>query len=80
MVRAKMQVTKVAKTHWGSVEITLTPQYDTNIPEDQRFQKATPSGSIIMLIDNPPASDQLTLGKFFYVDFNEVPQSLAKTG
>jgi len=73
-VRAKMQVTKVAQLTWGAVEVTLTPQYDPTIEEDKRFSKATPAGgSVIQLtIDNPPASEQLTLGKFFYVDFNEV--------
>jgi hypothetical protein len=78
MVRAKFQVTKAVRTAHGSqpvmqVELTLTPQYDTSIDEDKRFAKATPSGEIRLLIDNPPASDYLALGKFFYVDFEEVP-------
>lgn len=72
MVRAKFQVTKVAKTAYGAtpvisdqVEITLTPQYDNTIPEDQMFNKATPSGEIKLWVNNPPASDQLALGKFW---------------
>lgn len=72
MVRAKFRVTKIAKTHWGSTEVTLTPEYDQAIPEDQRFAKATPSGQIQLLIDNPPAVEYLKLGGFFYVDFTEV--------
>jgi hypothetical protein len=74
MVRAKMQVTKVAKNTWNQVEVTLTPQYDPSIEEDRRFSKATPPGgsTIQLTIDNPPASDQLALGKFFYVDFMEI--------
>lgn len=76
MVRAKFQVQKVAKTAWGnSVEVTLSPQYDTSIEEDKRFSKATPSGTIQLYIDNPPASEYLALGKYFYVDFTEVPAS-----
>ena len=78
MVRAKFQVTKQAKTCWGKppnvasqVEVTLTPQYDTSIEEDERFSKATPSGTIQLYIANPPASEYLALGKFFYVDFTE---------
>jgi hypothetical protein len=84
MVRAKFQVTKVAKQQHGevpyhAVEVTLTPQYDQSIEEDQRYAKATPAGTIQLYIDNPPASDQLALGKFFYVDFTEVPaESTAK--
>lgn len=77
MVRAKFQVTKVAKTGYGTVEVTLSPQYDTSIEEDKRFAKATPSGTIQLYIDNPPASDYLVLGSFFYVDFTEVPKSVA---
>ncbi|HKV94924.1 MAG TPA: hypothetical protein VJW20_20430 [Candidatus Angelobacter sp.] len=75
-----MQVTRVAKNTWGQVEVTLTPQYDSSIEEDQRFCKATPPGgsTIQLTIDNPPASDQLALGKFFYVDFTEVPQTEGK--
>lgn len=80
MVRAKFQVQKIARTAWGNgVEITLSPQYDTSIPEDQRFAKATPSGSITMYIDNPPASEFLELGKYFYVDFTRVPESQPAT-
>jgi len=73
-VRAKFKVTKVAHTEYGGKEVTLTPQYDTSIEEDRRFAKATPSGTIQLYIDNPPAADQLALGKFFYVDFTEVEQ------
>lgn len=81
MVRAKFQVTKVAKTHYGGqIEVTLTPQYDPLIEEDRRFAKATPSGTIQLYIDNPPASDYLALGKFFYVDFSEVPVAVGAGG
>jgi hypothetical protein len=76
MIRAKFYVQKVAKTAWGGgVEVTLSPQYDTTIEEDKRFSKATPSGTIQLYIDNPPASEYLALGKYFYVDFTEVPAS-----
>jgi len=82
MVRAKFQVTKHAKTAYGNppnvgsqVEVTLTPIYDISVEEDRRFAKATPSGTIQLYIDNPPASDYLALGKFFYVDFTEVEQA-----
>ncbi len=65
-------VTKVAKTVFGNqVEVTLMPQYDEDIQEEQRFAKATPSGSIQLYVDNPPAENSLELGKLFYVDFTE---------
>jgi hypothetical protein len=77
MVRAKFQVTKVAQSCYGpnlnvGTEITLTPQYDTSVEEDRRFSKYTPSGTILLYVDNPPAAEQLALGKYFYVDFTEV--------
>lgn len=76
-VRAKFKVERLVHTasYPGSVEITLSPQYDQSIPEDQNFSKATPSGTMTLVVTNPAASDQLELGKFFYVDFNEVPAS-----
>lgn len=72
-VRAKFQVSKVTSYPYGGKEITLQPQYDDTIAEDRRYAKATPSGSITMLVDNPPAADYLGVGKYFYVDFTEVP-------
>lgn len=76
MVRAKMKV--VAHTLRAgfstSTTVRLETQYDPTIPEDQRFCKATPSGHIEMWVDNPPALEQLALGKTFYVDFTEVPE------
>ncbi len=79
-VRAKFQVQGVKKTSWGGTVIELQPQYDTSIPEDQRFAKATPSGLISLTIDNPLAVDFLQLGKFFYVDFTEVPAAMVAGG
>jgi hypothetical protein len=77
MVRGKFQVVKVATTTHGAKEITLSPQYDMSIEEDRRYAKATPSGTIQLYIDNPPAADQLALGKFFYVDFTETSEANA---
>lgn len=88
MIRAKFQVVRHAQTAYGNpprvnpgVEITLAPQYDSSIEEDRRFAKATPSGTMTMAVDNPTAIEQLALGKFFYVDFTEVPaDQMAKAG
>lgn len=68
-VRAKFTVTAITERAWGGKEIEFSCQYDQAIPEDQRFQKATPSGSIRMQIDNPAALDQFHLGKSYYADF-----------
>jgi hypothetical protein len=39
------------------------------IPENERFHKYTPSGSIEITVDNPNVTFEL--GKFYYVDFSE---------
>lgn len=71
MVRAKMVLQTVSEHAWGAKTLKFATQYDAAIPEDQRFQKATPSGSIEMLVDNPVALQQFDLGKAYYVDFTE---------
>jgi hypothetical protein len=76
MVRGKFQVTKVAQVNWSKDAriVSLMAVMDQSTEENRRFSKATPSGSIDMTIDNPPASDFLALGKTFYVDFTLVEE------
>lgn len=74
MVRAKFMVSKIAKQSWGGSEITFYPQYDTTIEEDRRFSKATPSGSLIISVDNPPAEAFFELGKQYYLDFTKAAE------
>lgn len=76
MVRAKMTVVSFTERAqgYGSGTVRLETQYDSTIPEDQRFCKATPAGHIEMWIDNPAAIEQLKLGGKFYVDFTPVPE------
>lgn len=76
-VRGKFTVRGIKRFAWHPtlVEIELSAEYDTqHIPEDERYAKATPSGTIIMQVDNPPAAEFLALGKKFYVDFVPVPE------
>ena len=75
MVRAKFMVTAITERAWGGKELELSCQYDQSIPEDLRFQKATPSGSIRMQIDNPAALEQFKLGETYYADFSPVPKA-----
>lgn len=69
--RCKFVVTHLTRTHWSPTGATLrlSTQYDSNIPEDQRFALSTPSGTIEINVDNPDAIEFLELGKTFYVDF-----------
>lgn len=69
-VRAKLVVVSIKTNHWNPNQrvIELNAQYDESIPEDQRFQKATPSANFTATVDNPGAIDELRLGRAFYVD------------
>jgi len=69
-VRAKLQLTSETKHTWGGKTLRFDCRYDDSIPEDQRFQKATPSGSIELQIDNPAALEKFELGKSYYADFS----------
>ena len=75
-VRAKFQVSEIASLAWSPTakRIKFQTQYDTSIPEDQRFCKATPSGDMTMIVDNPAALEVLQLGGSFYVDFTPIPK------
>ena len=70
-VRAKFRVISVEDFGYTK-KVKLSPVQADDIPENQKFHKYTPSGSLEMSIDNPPAADQFKPGKDFYVDFTEV--------
>lgn len=54
----------------GEIQITLETQYDPNDPDDTKFSKYTPWGTLKTAISNPNVipmfKDQV--GKEFYVD------------
>lgn len=45
-------------------------EYDTTVPEDQRYAQTTPSGSITIQVDNPAVI--FTPGRSYYLDFTPV--------
>ncbi|WP_395119651.1 hypothetical protein ACFCQI_01675 [Rhodanobacter sp. FW102-FHT14D06] len=69
-VRAKFRLDTISTHSWhaGARTLKFSAQYDTSIPEDQRFQEATPSGTFEMLCTNPVANAQFELGKAYYFD------------
>jgi hypothetical protein len=76
-VRAKLQL--VAITNHGGTErktLRFEARCDQTIPEDQRFQKATPYGQVELQVDNPGAIEKFALGQEYYVDFSPVPAAL----
>jgi hypothetical protein len=72
-VRAKFRCTNRTTTQYGAtaeaawVSYTFEAMYDPNVPEDQRFAKATPVGKLTMNVDNPAVSFEP--GKSYYLDF-----------
>ncbi len=74
MVRGKFRVTSIKHVDWNPEVrvIELMAVSNDGTPENDRFHKFTPSGTITMTVDNPPAAEQLKLGHAFYVDFTPV--------
>jgi hypothetical protein len=72
-VRAKFRCSTVTTTQWapGQSDLPRTYKfqaaYDTSIPEDQRYAKSTPTGSLEMQVDNPAVTFEP--GKSYYLDF-----------
>jgi len=74
MVRGKFRVNSIMD-HGSDVKtLKLGCVYDSTIPEDKAFQKATPWGEISMDIGNPAALEQLQIGAYVYVDFTVIPK------
>ena len=57
------------KTHPGQRSLVFNAVCDYGTPENQRFAKATPSGTLEMVVDNEEAVKQFEVGKSYYLDF-----------
>ena len=70
----KFRCTEVAKLDWGNgaERVKLSAQYDPTLPEDQKFQKATPTGSFESQIDNPAVFGFFQPGKSYMVTITPV--------
>lgn len=68
-VRAKFRCVSVITNCYSDASriYKFQAMYDPDIPEDQRFAQATPSGSLEITVDNPSA--QFTCGAYYYLDF-----------
>lgn len=79
--RAKMRVANIEEQRFAPGEESVTrfvnfsSCYDPTIPEDQRFQKATPWATARFQIDNPAALEQFIPGQDYYLDFTPVPKT-----
>jgi hypothetical protein len=54
----------------GMKQYRFQPMYSPEVPEDQRYSKYTPSGSLEISVDNP--SVKFVVGTDYYLDFTEV--------
>lgn len=69
--RAKFICNSVTIRAHGGREVALGVVY-AGSDENNRFAKATPSGTLTMQVDNPGAACQFEPGKSYYVDFTRV--------
>lgn len=71
--RAKVRLQEISHNCWnpGSATLIFRCEYDTSIPEDQRFYKETPSGEFRMLVNNPKVLEKMKLGSYYYLDLTE---------
>ena len=73
MVRAKFVLMSIQAHAYGdSKTYRFAPQYDTSIPEDQRFAQYSPSGELWIQVTNPVVHETWKLGESYYLDFTPV--------
>jgi hypothetical protein len=77
--RAKFHCTREIQTRWNA-QMT-DPQrsyefqavYDAHQPEDQRFARATPSGSLTITVDNPNVTFEP--GRAYYLEITPADEA-----
>ena len=78
-VRCKMTVTSITENLYGNPGarvVKFQACYDPSIPEDARFQAATPNAEMTAWVENPKALEQFKIGTAFYVDFTPAPDPI----
>jgi hypothetical protein len=73
VTRAKFQC--VAETRFnhgdeGTKVVRFQAVYDPDVPEDQRYARYTPSGTLEITVDNPNV--RFELGQAYYLDFTKM--------
>jgi hypothetical protein len=79
MIRGKFVVT--SRTEYENInyaKVILEARYDSQLPEDQRFAEATPTGKLEMTVTVPAVIEAFKPGKIFYLDFNEAPEGTSR--
>ena len=70
--RCLFTVDSIEPTGDGGKKVILRAQYDPNDPEDTKFSKYTPWGTLETEISNPSVTDMFKLGRKFYLDLTPV--------
>jgi hypothetical protein len=70
--RAKFTCQSETKHAWNPAVrgFKFSAAYDPDIPEDQRYAKATPTGNLEITVDNPNVNFEI--GKSYYLDITPV--------
>ena len=72
MVRGKFTLQSVTKHSYGNAQtFKFFAVHDTVTEENRKFAKYTPSGTLQITVDNPPAQEFFELGKTYYLDFTK---------
>lgn len=74
MVRAKFRLQSITSSaSYSGQQFVFNAIGDYGIPENERYHRYTPSGELKITVDNPPAQEQFSLGKDYYLDFTPCP-------
>lgn len=71
--RAKFQLQAIEfqggpiDSHHTQRTLTFRAAWDPSIPENERFNRATPWAELKMMVSNPEVQPEI--GQYFYVDF-----------
>lgn len=70
-VRGKFKLVESTQVSWNKDARRLKFQavFNDGTEENEKFHKATPTGEIAIMVDNPSAVGQFEFGKHYYVDF-----------
>lgn len=69
-VRSKFKITEVTLSDNPAVRVKFYAVSNDGTPENERFHKYTPSGTLEIWVDNPPVAEwfKANLGKSVYLD------------
>lgn len=71
--RCKFKLFEIRENCYKTKVYVFTAEYDSKIPEDKGFAKATPNGRLEMTIDSVHAQAFFKLGETYYFDASAVP-------